>query len=33
MENLQNEIIGFGIVTIVVLMLAYLTAKIEKRNK
>lgn len=33
MENLQNEIIGFAIVTIVVLMLAYLTAKMEKREK
>lgn len=33
MEDLQNEIIGFSIVTIVVLMLAYLTAKMEKRDK
>lgn len=33
MSNLQSEIIGFGVVTIVVLLLAYLTVKMEKRDQ
>ena len=32
MSDLQSELIGFSVVTIVVLMLAYLTAKMEKRD-
>jgi hypothetical protein len=32
MDNLQSELIGFSIVTIVVLLLAYLTVKMEKRG-
>jgi len=33
MSDLQGEIIGFFIVTVVVLMLAYLTHQMEKRDK
>lgn len=33
MSDLQSEIIGFSVVTIVVLLLAYLTAKMEKRDE
>lgn len=33
MSDLQSEIIGFLIVTIVVLLLALLTAKMENRYK
>lgn len=33
MSDLQSETIGFSVVTIVVLLLAYLTAKMEKRDK
>lgn len=32
MSDLQSEMIGFSVVTIVVLLLAYLTAKMEKRD-
>ena len=31
MENLYNEIIGFGIVSLVILMLAYYTKKKEEQ--
>jgi len=33
METFQNEIISFGIITIVVLLLALLTIKLEKKYK
>lgn len=33
MENLQNEIIGFMIITIAILLLALLTVKLEKKYK
>jgi len=33
MEDLQNELIGFTIVTLVVLMLAYLTKKKEEQYR
>ncbi len=33
MSDLQSEIIGFTVVTLVVLMLALLTAKMEKRDR
>jgi hypothetical protein len=33
MENLQNELISFVFITIVVLMLAYLTKKKEDQYK
>ena len=32
MSDLQGELISFSVIAIVVLMLAYLTAKLEKRN-
>jgi len=31
MENIQNEIFSFGIITVVVLLLALLTIKLEKK--
>lgn len=33
METLQNELVSFGIITVVVLMLAYLTKKKEDSYK
>ena len=33
MENFQNEIISFAIITIAVLLLAYLTKKTEDKYK
>ena len=33
MENLQNEIIGFTIITVAILLLALLTVKLEKKYK
>jgi hypothetical protein len=33
LSDIQGEIIGFGIVTVVVLLLALLTVKMEKRGK
>lgn len=33
MSDLQSEIIGFTVITIVVLMLAFLTKKMEDRYK
>jgi hypothetical protein len=33
LSDLQNEIIGFAIVTVVVLLLALLTIKMEKKYK
>lgn len=32
MEDFQNEVIGFTIVSVVVIMLAYYEAKIRKRD-
>ncbi len=32
MEDFQNEVIGFTIVAVVVIMLAYYEAKIRKRD-
>lgn len=32
MEQFLNELIGFSVVVLVVLMLAYLTHKLEKNN-
>ena len=31
MSDLQSELIGFGIVTLVVIMLAYFTHKLQER--
>ena len=33
MNDLQSELIGFSIVAIVVIMLAFFTSKMEKRYK
>jgi hypothetical protein len=33
MENLENEVISFGIIALVVLLLAYLTKKKEDNYK
>lgn len=33
MEDLQNELLSFGIIIVVVLMLAYLTKKTEDKYK
>jgi len=33
MENLQNEFLSFGVIAIVILMLAYLTKKTEDKYK
>lgn len=33
MEDFLNELVGFGIITLVVLMLAYLTKKKEEQFK
>lgn len=33
METIQNELVSFGIITVVVLMLAYLTKKKEDSYK
>ena len=33
MDNLQNELISFSVIALVVVMLAFLTKKMEDRDK